>query len=125
MPVSSRLSTIRSNLNSPLSKALFFGFIWSLGFALILPAETLKAWQYSFFVGSVPSTLIWDLFNIQNPLSMVIMALFNSLILFSPYFYYLKTKEQIWWFYAAISFYGLINAVLGFTIIISLKNFGH
>lgn len=109
----------------PLTKTLVYGFIWAVIFALLLPLGTINVWQYSFFVGSVPSTLIWDTFNIQNTLSVVLIGLANSLILLIPYFYYLKTQQQYWWLYASISLYGFINAALGFTIIISVKGLAH
>jgi len=105
----------------PLIKTILYGYVWALGFALLLPLGTINPWQYSFFIGAVPSTLIWDTFNIQNTVTIVLVALLNSLILFSPYFYYRLTQMQYWWFYLSISLYGFINAALGFTIIISVK----
>lgn len=114
-----------SKFKHPLTKTLIFGFIWAVIFALFLPIGKIEFWQYSFFIGAVPSTLIWDIFNIQNQTSVIAMALLNSLALFIPYFYYLKTKQQYWWFYLSISFYGFMNASLGFTIIISVKDFAH
>ena len=109
----------------PLNKTLFFGLIWALLFAIFIPPSKLSFWQYGFFVGSVPSTLIWDWFNIQSQLSVILMALLNGLILLTPYWWYLKTQQQTWWLYATFSLYGFINAALGFTIIISLRNFAH
>ncbi|BCN93881.1 hypothetical protein THMIRHAM_16660 [Thiomicrorhabdus immobilis] len=111
-----------ARLTHPLTKTIFYGFIWALAFSVLLPQNKIEFWQYSFFVGSVPSTLLWDIFNIQNNLSMVLVALANSFILFIPYIYYLKTGQQYWWLYWSISLYGFINASLGFTIIISVKD---
>ena len=105
----------------PLNKTIIYSYVWAIGFALLLPLGTINPWQYSFFIGAVPSTLIWDSFNIQNTLAIVLVALLNSLILFAPYFYYRLTQMQYWWFYLSISLYGFINAALGFTIIISVK----
>jgi len=109
----------------PLTKTLVYGYMWAVGFALLLPVGTIDFWQYSFFVGAVPSTLIWEGFNINNTLSVVVVALLNSLILMIPYFYWLKLKEQVWWLYLSISLYGFINASLGFTIIISVRGLAH
>jgi len=114
-----------SKFKHPLTKTLIFGFIWAVAFALLLPLGKIDFWQYSFFVGAVPSTLLWDIFNIQNQISVIAMALLNSLVLLIPYFYYLRTKQQYWWLYLSISLYGFINASLGFTIIISVKGFAH
>ena len=114
-----------SKLKHPLTKTLIFGFIWAIAFALLLPLGKIEFWQYSFFVGAVPSTLLWDIFNIQNQISVIAMALLNGLVLLIPYFYYLKAKQQYWWLYLSISLYGFINASLGFTIIISVKDFAH
>jgi len=114
-----------SKLKHPLTKTLLFGFICAILFAILLPFGKIAFWQYSFFIGSVPSTLLWDLFNIQNPLSVILAALFNVIILLIPYFYYLKTQQQYWWLYFSISLYSFINASLGFTIIISVKDFAH
>jgi len=123
--VSNNTVKLSSKLKHPLSKTLFFSFIWAILFAILLPFGKIASWQYSFFIGSVPSTLLWDLFNIQNPLSVVLAALFNAIILLIPYFYYLKTQQQYWWLYLNISLYSFINASLGFTIIISVKDFAH
>ncbi|MDX1351960.1 MAG: hypothetical protein R3254_03045 [Thiomicrorhabdus sp.] len=114
-----------SKLKHPLTKSLIYGLIWALAFALLLPLGKIAFWQYAFFIGSVPSTLLWDIFNVQNPLSVIALALLNLLILLIPYFYYLKTQQQYWWLYWSISLYGFINASLGFTIIISVKDFAH
>lgn len=105
----------------PLFKTLIYGYMWAVGFAMLLPLGIIPAWQYSFFIGAVPSTLLWDGFNIQSSFSMVIVALLNSIILFLPYLYYRFFQQQLWWLYLSISLYGFINAALGFTIIISVK----
>lgn len=127
MNIPNNLETVKPNskLKHPLSKTLFYSFIWTLAFALLLPLDKIEWWQYSFFIGAVPSTLLWDIFNIQNPFSVIVMALLNGLILLIPYLYYLKTQQQYWWLYWSISLYGFINAALGFTIIISVKDFAH
>jgi len=114
-----------SKFKQPLTKTLIIGLIWTVAFALFLPLGKIEFWQYSFFVSAVPSTLLWDTFNIQNQISVIAMALLNSLVFLIPYFYYLKTKQQYWWLYLSISLYGFINAALGFTIIISVKDFAH
>jgi len=115
----------KSKLTAPLYKTLFYSFIWTLAFAVLLPLGKIEWWQYSFFIGAVPSTLLWDIFNVQNPISVIAVAVLNGLILLIPYFYYLKTQQQYWWLYWSISLYGFINAALGFTIIISVKDFAH
>ncbi|HHT00656.1 MAG TPA: hypothetical protein ENK73_07355 [Thiomicrospira sp.] len=129
-PASSTIETTKmvkpiSKIRHPLTKTIIYGFIWAVVFALLLPFGKILLWQYSFFIGAVPSTLLWDLFNIQNPSSVIIVAMVNSLILLFPYFYYLKTQQQYWWLYFSIALYGFINASLGFTIIISVKDFAH
>ena len=123
--VSSAQQTNLPFYKHPLTKSIFYGFIWALAFALLLPIGKIHFSQYAFFVGAVPSTLLWDLFNVQNSLSVIAIAIANSLVLLIPYFYYLKTKQQYWWLYWSISLYGFINAALGFTIIISVKGFAH
>ena len=114
-----------SKFKYPLTNTLIFGFIWAVAFTLFLSLGKIEFWQYSFFVSAVPSTLLWDTFNIQNQISVIAMAFLNGLALLIPYFYYLKTKQQYWWLYLSISLYGFINAALGFTIIISVKDFAH
>lgn len=110
---------------NPLHKTLFWGFIWAFFFALLLPIEKIQLWYYSFLIGSVPSTLLWDWFNLQNATSTVIVALVNALIIMTPFWFYRKTQQQIRWLYVSISLYAFINAALGFTIIISMKNLAH
>ncbi len=121
MTETTRTSDKKPFYQHPLSKSVFFGFIWAIGFAALLPIGTISLWQYSFFVGAVPSTLLWDAFNIQDRTSTILAAALNVLILLIPYFYYRQTRQQFWWLYLSLSLYGFINAALGFTIIISLK----
>lgn len=109
----------------PINKTLFWGGVWALGFALLLPLDKMQLWYYSFLIGSVPSTLLWDWFNIQSASSTLIMAALNGGILLLPYMYYRQTGQQLRWLYIAISSYALINAALGFVIIISVKNIAH
>ena len=109
----------------PLSKTLFWGFVWAAMFAGFLPLEKMQLWQYSFLVGSVPSTLLWDWFNLQSQAVTLIAALLNALIILTPFWYYRISGQQFWWLYSAMSFYAFINAALGFTIIISVKNIAH
>ena len=110
---------------NPLHKTLFWCFIWAVAFALLLPLGKMQFWYYSFLIGSVPSTLLWDWFNIQSATSTVIAAVINAIILMIPYWYYRSTLQQMRWLYFAFSLYGFINAALGFTIIISMKNIAH
>lgn len=110
---------------SPQLKTLVLGFIWALLFSLFIPSDKLTFWQYSFFLSSVPSTLIWDWFGIQSITSTLVLALINSLIFLSPYWVFLKFRQTYWWFYLAISSYAFINAALGFIIIISLRDLPH
>lgn len=109
----------------PLTKTLFFGFIWSLIAAMFIPPSLIELWQYSYLLGAVPSTLLWDFYDLRTPLSVILAALFNLLILISPYLVYRKIREQFWWFYLSISVYALANAGLGITFIISMRNIAH
>ncbi|BBP46565.1 hypothetical protein THMIRHAS_19380 [Thiosulfatimonas sediminis] len=106
----------------PLNKTLFYGFGWAMIAALFIPPSLIPTWQYGYLFGSVPSMLIWDLFAVRNSTSILLGALFNLLILLSPYLLYRKTGEQLWWFYLSISMYALANAGLGITMIISMRN---
>lgn len=109
----------------PLNKTLFYSFIWAFIAALFtLPGE-IALWQYAYLIGAVPSMLLWDLFDIRSPLSAVIVASINLLILLSPFLVYRKIREQFWWFYLSISVYALANAGLGITMIISMRNIAH
>ncbi|WP_130536908.1 hypothetical protein [Thiomicrorhabdus indica] len=110
---------------NPLHKTLFWSFIWTIGFALLLPFDKMQLWYYSFLIGSVPSTLLWDWFNIQTVTSTLIAATLNALVLLMPYWYYRSSLQQTGWLYFAFGVYGFINAALGFTIIISMKNLAH
>lgn len=109
----------------PMTKTLFWGFVWAIIFAILLPLDKMQLWHYSFLIGSVPSTLLWDWFNLQSQAVTLIAALLNALIILTPFWYYRISGLQFWWLYSAISFYALINAALGFTIIISVKNIAH
>lgn len=110
---------------NPLHKTLFWSFIWALAFALLLPLNKMQWWYYSFLIGSVPSTLLWDWFNIQSATSTLLAATINAIILMMPYWYYRSSLQQMGWLYFAFGLYGFINAALGFTIIISMKNLAH
>ena len=110
---------------NPLNKTLFYSFIWAFGFAFLLPTANISLWQYTYFIGSVPSMLLSDMLNMQHNGIALLVAMANSLILLIPYFYYLKTQQQYWWLYWSISLYGFINASLGFTIIISMIGITH
>jgi len=107
------------------TQTLLFSLGWAFIFALTLPPSLLKFWEYFIFIGAVPITLVWDWFNIQNAYSVTFLGLINLLVLLTPYWYWRKTGETSRWLYASFSLYGLINAALGFTIIISLRGFAH
>ncbi|WP_319379888.1 hypothetical protein [Thiomicrorhabdus sp.] len=116
--------TIKHSFCTPLCKTLLFGFIWAAVFAAFIPAGKITVWQYSILLGSVPATLLWDIFNLQSATVQILSALANAIILFIPYFYFRSTGEESKWLWLTFSAYGLINAALGFTMIISLRG-GH
>ncbi|MBF6058393.1 hypothetical protein [Thiomicrorhabdus heinhorstiae] len=118
------LSSSKPILCQPLCKTFLYGFAWSLIFAAFIPLGKIAAWQYSILLGSVPSTLLWDLFNLQNTTTQIASAIVNATILFTPYFYFRLSGEQSKWLWLTFSLYGFINAALGFSIIISLRG-GH
>lgn len=124
-PSAKPVTSKRKWYQKPLSKTLFWGFIWALLFAMLLPPEKMQLWYYSFLIGAVPATLAWDWFNIQTAFSTLLAASLNTIILLLPYFYFRATGLQMRWLYIALSCYGFINAALGFTIIISMKNIAH
>lgn len=109
----------------PLNKTLFYSFIWAFIAVLFTLPGDIALWQYAYLIGSVPSMLLWDLFDIRSPLSALIVASINLLILLSPLLIYRKIREQFWWFYLSISVYALANAGLGITMIISMRNITH
>ena len=111
--------------HSALTISIFWALIWTALFSFLIPIGLIEWWEYFIFLGAVPVTLVWDWFNIQNQTSVISLGLLNFLILLTPYWIWLKQQQHHFWLTASFAFYGLINAALGFSIIISFKGFAH
>ena len=119
------MSRLLDFMQKPIVYSLFWALIWALGFSFLIPFGLIEWWEYFIFLGAVPVTLVWDWFNLQNQLSVLSLGILNFLILLTPYWIWRTTQVTNRWLTASFAFYGMINAALGFSIIISFKGFAH
>lgn len=102
---------------APLLKTTFYGLIWALAFAWLLPANQIEVWQYSFFISALPAILVESFVSINTPAVLSTVSLVNLLILYIPYWFYRKHQVVPWKLYWGISLYAFLNAALAFSLI--------